>query len=221
MGEPTRKVAVWGSPVIVAPIIDTMPGVELTEVLDDNISVGTKVGMFGHWTVTGNSGKVALLLKDTDISFVITVMTMQRKADLWKKLLLLNIPAGRFIQLIHPTAVVPEKYSHIGRGVVMAPLAQVGPNSVISDNCTMHANSYVGHSSFLERFVVVANNASIGARVVVERGVHIGSNASIREGVRIGEFSLIGMGSVVLEDVPPNTVVAGVPARELRKLEEF
>lgn len=46
----------------------------------------------------------------------------------------------------------------------------------------------------------------------------IGSNATILCGIIIGENAVIGAGSVVVKDVPPNTVVAGNPARILRKL---
>jgi acetyltransferase-like isoleucine patch superfamily enzyme len=48
------------------------------------------------------------------------------------------------------------------------------------------------------------------------RGASIGSGATIMAGVTIGEGALVGAGAVVTKDVPPNTVVAGCPARFLR-----
>ena len=54
------------------------------------------------------------------------------------------------------------------------------------------------------------------ANVDVGLAVHVGTNSTIREKVKIGDFSLIGSGSVVLNDVEPNSVV-GNPARLLRK----
>jgi UDP-2-acetamido-3-amino-2,3-dideoxy-glucuronate N-acetyltransferase len=51
-------------------------------------------------------------------------------------------------------------------------------------------------------------------RTVVERGASLGSCAVVLGGVRIGARALIGAGAVVTRDVPPETVVAGVPARE-------
>jgi len=53
----------------------------------------------------------------------------------------------------------------------------------------------------------------------VRRGASIGSSATILCGVSIGENALVGAGAVVTRDVPPNAVIAGNPARLLRKLE--
>jgi UDP-2-acetamido-3-amino-2,3-dideoxy-glucuronate N-acetyltransferase len=55
---------------------------------------------------------------------------------------------------------------------------------------------------------------------VVKKGASIGSNATIIAGVNIGENAIVGAGSVVTRDVAPSTVVAGVPAKPLRTLED-
>ena len=51
-------------------------------------------------------------------------------------------------------------------------------------------------------------------RTVVERGASLGSGAIILGGVRIGARAMVGAGAVVTRDVAPDTVVAGIPARE-------
>ena len=53
---------------------------------------------------------------------------------------------------------------------------------------------------------------------IVKKGASIGSNATILCGITIGENALIGAGSVVVKDVPSNSVVVGNPAKEIKKI---
>jgi acetyltransferase-like isoleucine patch superfamily enzyme len=63
-----------------------------------------------------------------------------------------------------------------------------------------------------ERFPAMA------APVVIERGAFLGANVTVLAGVRIGSRSFVAAGSVVTDDVPPGTLVAGVPARTIRAI---
>jgi acetyltransferase-like isoleucine patch superfamily enzyme len=60
---------------------------------------------------------------------------------------------------------------------------------------------------------------AMAAPVVVETGAFVGANVTILPGVRIGSRSFVAAGSVVTDDVPPQTLVAGVPARARRRLD--
>lgn len=55
---------------------------------------------------------------------------------------------------------------------------------------------------------------------LVRRGASIGANATILCGVTIGEYAMVGAGAVVTRDVPPRTLVVGVPARAVRELDQ-
>jgi tetrahydrodipicolinate N-acetyltransferase len=56
--------------------------------------------------------------------------------------------------------------------------------------------------------------------VVIEDDVLIGANAVILEGVRVGKGAVVAAGAVVTQDVPPHTVVAGIPAKVIKEIDE-
>jgi acetyltransferase EpsM len=214
-----KKIVILGGSgigMIASSIIDKTPGLEVLGFLNDVIPVGSEVGKYKKINVIGTSDDIEKYLDDEDVSIFVAYIGMTREKEIYEKLNGFKIPSERFISLIDPTAIIPKGYCSIGAGVLFSPLTQLSPDTTIGDNCILLPNSFVGHDSTLDRFVSVANNAAVGANVHVGKGVHIGSNATIREKITIGEFSLIGQGSVVLNDVPPNSIVVGNPARVLR-----
>ncbi len=72
------------------------------------------------------------------------------------------------------------------------------------------------HDDVVEDFATLAGGVRLGGAVRVGRGAYVGAGALVREHVSVGAWSLVGMGSAVLGDVPPGEVWAGAPARRLR-----
>lgn len=57
----------------------------------------------------------------------------------------------------------------------------------------------------------------VGKGVTIENNVWVGANVIILDGIKIGEYSVVGAGSVVSKDIPPYSIVAGVPAKIIKK----
>jgi hypothetical protein len=108
--------------------------------------------------------------------------------------------------------------SVIGTGAILSHLAIVTANTQIGKFFHGNYRSYVAHDCILGDFVTFAPGASCNGNVQIEDHVYVGANATIKEGtsqhpVHIGKNALIGMGAVVIGDVPENTIVVGNPAR--------
>jgi acetyltransferase-like isoleucine patch superfamily enzyme len=80
----------------------------------------------------------------------------------------------------------------------------------------VNSGAIVEHDCELDDFVHIATGARLAGRTRVGTGAHVGAGATVREGITIGEGALVGAGAVVVADVPPWTVVVGVPAHRLR-----
>jgi acetyltransferase-like isoleucine patch superfamily enzyme len=93
---------------------------------------------------------------------------------------------------------------HIGDHVLLAPRVQLLAVDHLYDDVT--------------RPVIQQGIRGLG--ITVEDGAWIGGGAIVLDGVRVGRNSVVGAGSVVTRDVPPYTVVAGVPARVIKRLGE-
>ncbi|MFB2923859.1 gamma carbonic anhydrase family protein [Aerosakkonema funiforme] len=94
---------------------------------------------------------------------------------------------------------------------------EIGKCSNIQDGAILHGDP--GQPTILEDYVTVGHRAVIHS-AYIERGSLIGIGAVVLDGVRVGAGSIVGAGSVVTKDVPPKSLVVGVPAKKLRDLSD-
>jgi acetyltransferase-like isoleucine patch superfamily enzyme len=91
----------------------------------------------------------------------------------------------------------------------------------IGHNVTVGANTVISDTDFhpldLESRTIQPSGGK-SAAILIEDGVFIGMNSLVLKGVRIGKGSVVGAGSVVTRDVPPNVIFAGNPARFISNL---
>ena len=139
-----------------------------------------------------------------------------------------------FVHIMKDTKIGKEciiaDYVYVGKGVNIGDKVKLENRAPLYDGVTIEDNVFIGHNvTFINDLYPRATSESGGLQTVadwvveptlVKRGASIGSSATILSNVTIGENAIIGAGSVVTKNVPPNTIVAGNPARIIRLVDD-
>jgi 2,3,4,5-tetrahydropyridine-2,6-dicarboxylate N-acetyltransferase len=128
---------------------------------------------------------------------------------------------------IEPGAVIRDRVK-IGKGAVIMMGAVINIGADIGDGAMIDMNAVIGARGIVGKNVHVGAGAVIAGvleppsstPVIIEDDVLIGANAVILEGVRIGKGAVVAAGSVVTKDVEPETVVAGTPAKPIKRVDQ-
>jgi sugar O-acyltransferase (sialic acid O-acetyltransferase NeuD family) len=115
------------------------------------------------------------------------------------------------LTVVHPSAVV-SKAATLAEGVQVLARAVINPGAVIGVNVVINTGAIVEHDCVITCHAHVASGAVLAGGVRVEEGAHIGAGSVTRQGCVIGAGAIVGAGASVVEDVPANVVVVGVPA---------
>ncbi|MCX7726074.1 MAG: N-acetyltransferase [Chitinispirillaceae bacterium] len=142
-----------------------------------------------------------------------------------------NVKLSKFINLYGCTIGDNTKigaFVEIQKGVTVGKNCKIQSHTFICEGVTIEDGVFIGHGViFINDKLPRATNADGSLQTesdwkviptFVRKGASIGSGATIMCGITIGENAVVGAGSMVLKDVEPNTIVAGNPARLIKKL---
>ncbi|WP_433957672.1 2,3,4,5-tetrahydropyridine-2,6-dicarboxylate N-acetyltransferase [Cytobacillus horneckiae] len=130
--------------------------------------------------------------------------------------------------------------ARIEPGAIIRDQVEIGDNAVIMMGASINIGSVIGEGTMIDMNVVLGGRATVGKNchigagsvlagvieppsakpVVVEDDVVIGANAVVLEGVTVGKGAVVAAGAIVIDDVPPYTVVAGTPAKVIKEIDE-
>ncbi len=128
----------------------------------------------------------------------------------------------------------------IGDDTKVGTFVEIQKNATIGKNCKISSHTFICEGVHIEDNVFVGHNVTFindkipksvnedgsmqsendwkVVETFIKKGSSIGSSATIMCGVTVGEGAIVGAGAVVTKNVPANSVVAGVPAKIIRKL---
>lgn len=139
-----------------------------------------------------------------------------------------------------PMADLTKYNCRIEPGAIIRDMVEIGDHCVIMMGAVLNIGAVIGQRTMIDMNVVVGgraivgNNCHIGAGtvlagvieppsadpVIIEDDVMTGANVVVLEGVKIGKGAVIAAGSVVIKDVEPYSVMVGIPAKLLKKVDD-
>lgn len=147
-----------------------------------------------------------------EFKFCITVGDNIVRKNIFNKL---NIPIERYTNLIHPRAVI-SRSARIGYGTVVMANTVVNADTVIGSHAIINTGAVVEHDNIITDYVHISPNVTLSGGVGVGEGSHLGSGATVIPGKNIGNWSVIGAGGVVVNDMASNVTAVGVPAQVVK-----
>jgi len=148
-----------------------------------------------------------------------------------------NVKLGKDVKIfdfVNLYGCAIDDYTKIGTFVEIQKGATIGKNCKVSSHTFICEGVHIGDGVFVGHNVTFINDKyprSVNpdgsmqteddwklVETFVKKGASIGSSSTIMCGITIGENAIVGAGAVVTKDVPPNSVVAGVPAKIIKKI---
>jgi len=139
-----------------------------------------------------------------------------------------------------PMADLTKYNCRIEPGAIIRNMVEIGDNCVIMMGAVLNIGAVIGQKTMIDMNVVVGGRAIVGSNchigagtvlagvieppsadpVIIEDDVMIGANVVVLEGVKVGKGAVIAAGSVVIKDVEPYSVMVGIPAKQIKKVDD-
>ena len=181
-----------------------------------------KFGGNGSWILIGDAAEIKKAIADRNIPESDYEFENNMRNSAVPKMDLTDVDARIEPDTFIRNGVQIAKSAVVMMGAVINIGASIGEGTMIDMNAVLGARATVGNNCHIGAGAVIAGvlEPPSATPVIIEDNVLVGANAVVLEGCRIGKNSVVAAGSVVTEDVPPDSVAAGSPAVVVKKKDE-
>ena len=150
-----------------------------------------------------------------DYCYFIAIGDNEKRTYWYKEVVKRNLD---IINVIDKTAILSENIT-FGRGIFIGKLAIINNDARIGENVVINTKALIEHGCRVGNNVNISTIFVLNGDVVVKDNCFIGSSSVINGQITIEKNSIVGSGTVVIKDVEKNVVVAGIPAKVIRRME--
>jgi sugar O-acyltransferase (sialic acid O-acetyltransferase NeuD family) len=155
-------------------------------------------------------------LLTSDATDVFVVVCIGNTASKKKVISAIKKETGaRFLSLIHPRAWIGNRVE-IGDGSIICAGSLITTDITIGQHVIVNIGTTIGHDAIIDNFVTIAPTVNISGAVHVEEGVDLGTGCVILQAKTVGQWSVLGAGAVVINDIDANVTAVGAPAKAVK-----
>lgn len=122
---------------------------------------------------------------------------------------------NKYPVLIHPSVICSNRVN-FGEGSIICAGSIITVNIEIGKHVIVNLDCTIGHDAKIGDYSTVLPSVNISGFVKIEKCVSIGTGSAIIQGINIGNNTVIGAGSIVVKDLPPNCTAVGSPAKPIK-----
>lgn len=154
------------------------------------------------------------LTADTEGDLVICVGGGRGRKALAARLGDLGVGTSRYARIIHPSVEVPPGCT-VGHGTILLSSVVMTAGVHVHRHVVAMPHVTLTHDDVVRDFATLCAGVTLGGNVTIGEAAYVGMNSSVRQRVEVGPDAVLGMGAVLLEDLPAGETWAGVPARSV------
>lgn len=137
-----------------------------------------------------------------------------------KKIMVGNL--SDYNHLSYPNIIHPSVNLHhsniLHHGIVIEEGVVITTNVELKHFVSVNINSTISHDCVIERFTTISPQSAIAGNVRISEECFIGINSTIIEKLTVGKKSIVAAGAVVINNVPSNVLIGGVPAKVIKEI---
>lgn len=160
-------------------------------------------------------GSISTLLHINPIPWVVVAITNSAvRKRIITRIQQNDIPLAT---LVHPS-IHSSGYVTIGKGSIVCAGSVLTTNIELGLASVVNPNCFIGHDTVLQDYVSLMPGVHVAGEVTLGEGTYMGIHSCIINRMEIGEWSTIGAGATVVNDIPAHSLAVGVPARVIKNL---